>query len=391
MDFTQPDRNRRMTHGLILSLLAAIIVQNGSTAAPPSSKEEARWKLRLSEEDRSAVESNLGHALPRFPEDVVWLGASPFEGKTGVEGRVVVVQSWSHGNSRGRAVPRKLEKSLKSIEGADDLVVVLLHTPENADKAAAFMERSGSSYPVMLDASGRTCDAMGIYRRPVNLVVDRQGVIRYAGLHDRGLKSAVQKLLAEPRDASVTPKPHPADTVEAKTTAGEFPTFDNAVRSATDLRGQRAPEFVVDRWLTPEPAAQGKVAVVDFWATWCGPCVRSIPHMNELADQFRGQVEFVGVSNESLADFNRGLSDRKLSPQSFRYSLALDPKSRMMSGFGVRGIPHVAVMSSDWVVRWQGSPGGLTSDVLRGIVAANGGGRDAVAGLPPARWNASDR
>ena len=87
----------------------------------------------------------------------------------------------------------------------------------------------------------------------------------------------------------------------------------------------------------------------------------------------------------------RGLSKKKLSPQSFRYTLALDPQSRMMSGFGIRGIPHVAVMSSDWIVRWQGSPGGLTSDVLRKIVAANGGGRDAVAGLPPARWNTSSR
>lgn len=376
-----------MKLGLILLTLFAIVDRAWATTPPPPTKEESRWRLRLPAEDRTAIDSNVGYALPEFGDDVVWIGASPFVDGESLEDRVVVVQSWTHGNSQGRAVPRKLEKSLKSIKGGKDVVIVLLHTPQDAAKASKFLERNGSSYPVAIDPSGRTCDAMGVYQRPVNIVVDRQGVIRYAGLHDRGLKSAVEKLLAEPRDPSVTAKPHPADAAPATPATGDFPTFTGTISAAQDLRGRPAPEFAVAQWLTPEPSAQGKVAVIDFWATWCGPCIRSIPHMNDLADQFRGRVEFVGISNESLADFNRGLSKRNLTPQSFRYTLALDPQARMMSAFGVRGIPHVAVISSDWVVRWQGMPSGLTSDVLRQIVDANGGSSTTRAGGPPARWS----
>src|SRR4030095_15566093 len=44
---------------------------------------------------------------------------------------------------------------------------------------------------------------------------------------------------------------------------------------------------------------QGKVVVLEFWATWCGPCVATIPHMNELADQFKGEpVQFVALTQE---------------------------------------------------------------------------------------------
>src|SRR5215475_12511717 len=44
---------------------------------------------------------------------------------------------------------------------------------------------------------------------------------------------------------------------------------------------------------------RGKVVVLDFWATWCGPCVASIPHWNELSQKFRDQpVVFLAISDE---------------------------------------------------------------------------------------------
>lgn len=42
---------------------------------------------------------------------------------------------------------------------------------------------------------------------------------------------------------------------------------------------------------------KGKVLIVDFWATWCPPCKREIPHFNELYEQYKGQgLEILGVS-----------------------------------------------------------------------------------------------
>ena len=50
---------------------------------------------------------------------------------------------------------------------------------------------SGWAVPVLLDSTGEFCDALGIYKDPVNVIVDRNGVVRYAGLNGNGLKQAV--------------------------------------------------------------------------------------------------------------------------------------------------------------------------------------------------------
>src|SRR6476661_7319275 len=62
--------------------------------------------------------------------------------------------------------------------------------------------------------------------------------------------------------------------------------------------GDPAPKITVSKWVKGTPVAnfeKGKLYVVEFWATWCGPCKVSIPHLTELAKQYKN-VKFIGVS-----------------------------------------------------------------------------------------------
>jgi len=64
--------------------------------------------------------------------------------------------------------------------------------------------------------------------------------------------------------------------------------------------GDRAPEFKVEKFLKGEPITgfeKGQVYVVEFWATWCGPCIAAMPHLSELQRHYKDDgVTFIGTN-----------------------------------------------------------------------------------------------
>jgi thiol-disulfide isomerase/thioredoxin len=69
--------------------------------------------------------------------------------------------------------------------------------------------------------------------------------------------------------------------------------------------GDPAPALPVAKWVKGQPVKQfekGKVYVVEFWATWCGPCRQTIPHLTKLAEKYKDKVTVIGVSVWERAD-----------------------------------------------------------------------------------------
>src|SRR5262245_4046592 len=74
----------------------------------------------------------------------------------------------------------------------------------------------------------------------------------------------------------------------------------NTNRAAINaMHGKPAPELSLKNWVNSKELKladlRGKIVVLDFWATWCGPCIASIPHNNELQKKYAGKVVFIGV------------------------------------------------------------------------------------------------
>ena len=107
---------------------------------------------------------------------------------------------------------------------------------------------------------------------------------------------------------------------------------------------------MVEKWLTPPPAKHGKFVLLDCWATWCPPCRKAIPELNDFQKQFAGKLVVIGISDETEA------AVRKMTDPKIDYSIAIDTQARTKKIVGVTGIPHVLLIDPQGYVRWEGFP-----------------------------------
>ena len=376
--------------GALCAMAAAPAGDDAAPKAPAKKADgdaaaEAKFYEKLDKEDRDALKANVGFLLPKPPDTLAWLGGDALD-RDAFRGKVTVIQSVG-GKASARAALEKAKKSLP--EGA---VLLGLHTPDQAERGEDSLKGNPPCL-VAIDASGTWCDALGVWKRPVNIVVDKAGVVRFAGLTEAGLKAKVPLLLAEEVDDSVQgrERPAPAGAPEAKPAEDvKWPEFLAPVSGGADMRGKKVPAFSVEKWLTARPDPGSRLVAMDFWATWCPPCRASIPHVNELHQKFGDDILFVGISDEKEQAYNAGMKKYKLKPADFKYSLALDSRSTMKGFFQISGIPHMAIFSPDGIVRWQGHPMSLQEEDLQKLVAANRANSKAAPGSGGGRgWAAS--
>ncbi|MHC4395685.1 MAG: leucine-rich repeat domain-containing protein [Planctomycetota bacterium] len=118
----------------------------------------------------------------------------------------------------------------------------------------------------------------------------------------------------------------------------------------------QAPEGTVASW----EKLKGKVVVLEFWATWCGPCVKAFPHINSLADKFKNKpVRFICITDETepvVTDF--------LGRYLLKTWVALDTDRSIFESYQIKGRPRTVVVNPEGRIISVGFPMDLTEDVI---------------------------
>ncbi len=119
-------------------------------------------------------------------------------------------------------------------------------------------------------------------------------------------------------------------------------------------------------------ALKNKVVVVDFWATWCGPCVAELPHVKALYAKYKGKgLEIVGVSlDEDRATLESFVKKEKLGWPMLQVNQE-DPNNPA-ERFGVSAIPVMLVVDQKGIVRHRGHGGDPVEYWVEKLLAASG-------------------
>ena len=124
-----------------------------------------------------------------------------------------------------------------------------------------------------------------------------------------------------------------------------FPIYTMA--SKTEV----APRFVVDGFRGGEirlDELDGQVIYLDFWASWCGPCVKSFPFMEELQQTYGDKGLTVIAIN---MDQERDSAESFLDEYRVTFSIGSDPSGSLAEDFGVIGMPTAFIIDRNGVIR----------------------------------------
>lgn len=128
-----------------------------------------------------------------------------------------------------------------------------------------------------------------------------------------------------------------------------------------------APEIDIENWLGAEAKSleslRGKVVLLDFWATWCGPCISTFPKLrgwqkkyNEKGFEIIGVTQFYGSVNEERANRAQETAYLKefIAKHKLNYSIAISTRSVTQDSFDVQALPTTVLLDRKGVVRYIG-------------------------------------
>ena len=134
----------------------------------------------------------------------------------------------------------------------------------------------------------------------------------------------------------------------------EFQTLEAKGNSFMD---KAPPEIEIAEWLNTSANytlanLKGKVVVMDFWATWCGPCKRAMPHLQKLWEEFKGKgLVILAMSNENKAKVEAFITKNK-----YTFPVGIDTGRKTNTKYGIRSIPTTYLVHPNGKVVWEGNP-----------------------------------
>lgn len=147
-----------------------------------------------------------------------------------------------------------------------------------------------------------------------------------------------------------------------------FLTFGNIYAQSNIRVNEKAPRINITNWIENVPNDKNldnKNIVLEFWATWCGPCIAAVPHMNEIQKEFQQKdLYYISITDESIDKVERTL--KRIEFKSIVVT-DLTKETQINYGDGIKGLdayPLTVLIDKTGIIRWIGEPKDLNSTIM---------------------------
>lgn len=131
-------------------------------------------------------------------------------------------------------------------------------------------------------------------------------------------------------------------------------------KDTSDVKGKEAPEFTAkltngEKFSLKEN--KDKIVLINFWATWCGPCVEELPAIEKLQKEYGDKIEIVAVNYGE----DKEVVDEFLKDKNYTFKIAYDEDMKISEKYPSDGIPYTVVVDREGKI-YEGLVGSAGAD-----------------------------
>lgn len=359
-------------------------------AEAEKARQEEMEKRRIAAEAQAAAAYKPG-SFPLGELNLVDIDGKPITAES-LSGKVVIMDFWATWCGPCMASMPHMKELYAKHHEADGVEIIGMSRDRDEATLRKTKDEVGMPWLHVYDEDGSISKKFNVTGIPQIFIFSRTGEFLWAG-HPMSMDEPLAKILADDGITSAAfankddgqPKSIPAmkktpAMTAAKTTDGEAPKMVAAAaikpmpapaqpqEPRVPLEIGAKPEFTLSfvggEQVTNEDL-KGKIVVMDFWATWCGPCMAAMPHMIELQKEYGDKgIQIVGISlDKSMDTLKQTLADKPDMSWPQHY----DPDRVITKQFGVSGIPTIYILSPEGEVLWRGHPNAMDAPLKQAI------------------------